>query len=385
MPTRRICSLPPHAGTAGSTVPSPSIRLSLGVSSASSSSSSNIPRRLHVSLHLRLLLLTLALALVSALAPSAIIPSSQAGQRLFQESFATDPARNEWSIWGTNGLFRWDSPKGALAVTWDSSVGNNYFQRPVGTVLARTDDFRLAFDLNLDDIAVGTTPGMPYTFEIAVGFLNRKQATQPGFLRGTGFNSPNVAEFTYFPDSGFGATVSPTVISAQHQFATSFNVPVELAPGTTYHVEMVYTASDRTLRSSLSADGVRTALLPATLSAGFDDFRLDTLAIASYSDAGQDPMFAGSVLAHGWVDNIELEAPEPPVTKLTGGWNGTSWRVGFVGLAGWTYTLERSLDLVNFTPIGVAVEGVGAGGAQYLDDPTPGPELGLYRVRVERP
>jgi hypothetical protein len=42
--------------------------------------------------------------------------------------------------------------------------------------------------------------------------------------------------------------------------------------------------------------GVRITQL---LNTNFADFRLGSISVSSYSDAGQDPQYAGSVLAHG--------------------------------------------------------------------------------------
>src|SRR5438105_4188685 len=109
------------------------------------------------------------------------------------ESFGTDPLQHGWKIFGDTNLFFWDSTNQVLDVTWDSSQSNSYFYYPLGTVIARTDDFSLAFDLQLADIGVGRNTNKASSFSIGVGFLNLQQATQTNFFRGTGVDSPDLA------------------------------------------------------------------------------------------------------------------------------------------------------------------------------------------------
>ena len=101
----------------------------------------------------------------------------------FTEDFSTDPAANGWQIFGNTNLFQWDSTNQNLRVTWDSSLTNSYFHRPLGTILTRDDDFSLNFDLTFADYASGTTPGKPYAAPVAIGFLNLDQAAHTNFSR----------------------------------------------------------------------------------------------------------------------------------------------------------------------------------------------------------
>jgi hypothetical protein len=111
------------------------------------------------------------------------------------ENFSANPLQNGWQIFGNTNLFQWDSTNHNLAVTWDSSQTNSYFYHPLGTVVTRNDDFSVAFDLRIDDAAIGG-----YGFELAIGLFNLADATCPNFFRGTGYDSPNLVEFDYFPD-----------------------------------------------------------------------------------------------------------------------------------------------------------------------------------------
>ena len=122
------------------------------------------------------------------------------------EDFATDPRTRGWTLFGDSTLFVWNAASDNVSVTWDSSRTNSYFYLPLGTILPRADDFSLALDLKISDIAAGVTK--PSTFELAFGFLNLVDATKTNFFRGNGLDSPNLVEFDYFPAAG---NISPTI------------------------------------------------------------------------------------------------------------------------------------------------------------------------------
>ena len=82
---------------------------------------------------------------------------------------------------------------------------------------------------------------------------------------------------------------------------------------------MNYSASNRVLRTSATKNALPFGPLgDVVLPAGFD-FRVDSFAVSSYSDAIQAPPtnYYGSVLAHGVVDNVQLSLPPPLLTRLT--------------------------------------------------------------------
>src|SRR5207245_6985164 len=93
---------------------------------------------------------------------------------------------------------------------------------PLGTLLARDDDFSVAFDLRLNDFVAGPDPQLPSTFPLSDGFLNLAEASQPGFLRGTGYSAPDLAEFSFFPDPG-GAWIYGPSLTAVMIDSTGFN------------------------------------------------------------------------------------------------------------------------------------------------------------------
>src|ERR1041385_3171949 len=305
------------------------------------------------------------------------------GAVTFQEDFAANPIARSWRAYGDGSLFNWNSTNQNLEVTWDSSHPNSYFARPLNTVLSRGDDFEFAFDLRLSDVSVGTTPGKPSTFELAIGFINLAEANATNFLRGTGTDSPDLAEFDYFPDSGFGATVSPTMISSNVQFATSFNSPLELTTNDLFHVSMSYTASNQTLVTVMTRDGLAFGpIADVRLDTNFTDFRADHFAISSYTDAGQDPQFAGSFLAHGVVDNLVVTAPDPPILNLSGRQTNGAWRMEFTSRTNWLYTLERTGDFLSWSNVSLATPGVEGG--LVLSDTNAVAAKAFYRVRARR-
>jgi hypothetical protein len=194
-----------------------------------------------------------------------------------------------------------------------------------------------------------------------------------------------VVEFDYFPDSGFGATISPTVISSNGVFASGFNSPLALALNDLYHVELRYAASNLTLSTTVTRNGAPFGPIADVVldGAAFTDFRVDAFAVSSYSDAGQDPDWDGSIRAHGRLDHVEWEVPEPPVGALTVGVRDGRGTVEFESQTGWVYTLEGAEDLRAWEPASAPTPGV-AGRLALTDGRVPGDRV-FYRVRAERP
>ncbi len=292
------------------------------------------------------------------------------GGVVWWEDFASDPLARGWSIFGDTNLFRWNATNQNLEVTWDSSRSNSYFQLPLGTLLTRRDDFSVALDLKLSDIAIGVNPGKPGTFQIAFGFLNQANARQTNFIRGTGSDSPNVVEFNFFPDSGYGPTVWPAVFSTNSVMNyggsgdfSLFDLPV----GVPMRFVLSYTASNQTAAVSITTNGELIGpVTSARLMTNFSQFILNTFAIASYSDARQSPFMPGSILAHGVVDNVVVSAPLPPVRDFRGGLAGENWQGTFQSRTNWNYLLQASENLLGWTNISPMI--AGSGQAMNLTD-----------------
>ncbi len=323
--------------------------------------------------------------LALALAGGVVMFTQFAGAGTLQEDFSTNPAAQGWQVFGSTNLFSWDATNQALQVTWDSSQPNSYFYHRLGTILTRDDDFTIGFDLRLADIKPGVNTNKSGAFELAIGLFNFNQATRTNFLRGTGSDSPNLVEFDYFPDAGFGPTIWPTFIATNSAF--NYNGPSDytalpLTTGDWFHVVMNYTAADATLTTTMTRNGAAFGPInPVSLSTNFTDFRADTLAISSYSDTGDD---YDSLLAHGTMDNLSVTTPPPPVAGMTSGFvDQTMWEVDFTSRSNWLYTLERTTDFQTWTAASSTLGGNGTNLALHEAQAAPG--RGFYRVRAQRP
>src|SRR5205823_11558731 len=145
----------------------------------------------------------------------------------------------------------------------------------------------ISFDVHLLDIRVGNTPGKTNEFEIALGLLSYRNATNSKAFRGAGvsttYGARNIIEFDYFPDAGFGDTFSTTVISSNNVFAYYNNFPLELTLEDTYRIAVSYTASNEVLRTSATKNGLPFVSLGDVSLAGKPDFRVDAFGVTSYS------------------------------------------------------------------------------------------------------
>ncbi len=303
------------------------------------------------------------------------------------ESFATNPLTHGWHLFGNTNLFLWDSTNQNLRVTWDSLQTNSYFYLPLGTILDRQDNFSVAFDLEMSDIAAGVATNA--SFPLAIGLINLLDATRTNFFRGSPAHlQPNLVEFTFFPDTaGYGPTIWPDIWSTNGTLAGNDNgdygyTIMDLPIGVVMRITLSYSASNQTLNTTLVTNGVSIPLNRLTIGTNFTDFRVAAFAIPSYSDAGQNPRYANSILAHGIVDNVLLTVPPPPVQNLTGKFAGNQWQASFTSLTNWLYTLERTGDLRSWTAVSTGTPGIG--GTLILPDPTAFTRQ-WYRVNAQRP
>jgi hypothetical protein len=311
----------------------------------------------------------------------------------FQETFASDPAARGWRNFGDASLHRWNATSQNLEVTWDSSRTNSFYYVPLGTILGQNDDFSVSFELRLTDIRVGSTTGKSNEFQIAVGLLNYSNATNANAFRGSGvspaYGVRNTIEFNYFPDAGYGATFATVAISTNNRIYPVHNFPLVLTTGDTFRIALNYTASNQLLRTSATRNASPYGMPPnnslGDLSlGGRQDFRVDSFAVISYSDVipGAPLSVQGSVLAHGTVDNIEFTVPLP-VTNLRLSRPNANWQATFSSRTNWSYSLERSVDLVLWEPASAAV--AGNNGTILLTDPNGSVGKAFYRVRAGRP
>lgn len=332
---------------------------------------------------------------IRSLAFASLFALSVAHATTITEDFTNDPSQSGWKTFGDTNLFQWDSANQNLAVTWDSSQSNSYFYHPLGTILARDDDFSVSFDLRLNDFVAGIDPQMPSTFPLSVGFLNLAEAAQPDFLRGTGYSAQDLTEFSFFPDPG-GAWIYGPSLTAVMIDTTGFNyssggyAPDSLATNDVYRVNLTYTASNSNLVMTLTRNNVMfVSNCVAYLGTNFTDFRMDAISISSYSQAGQDTnnyggvVYAGSILAHGALDNFVVTLPPPPVKNLTGAFSNGLWQGQFLSRSNWLYTLERTTDFVSWTDVSTSTSGTRTN--LFLPDANTPADKAFYRVRAERP
>jgi hypothetical protein len=238
--------------------------------------------------------------------------------------------------------------------------------------------------VRLDDIGPGPDTNKPYSFNLSIGLLNHDVATQPEFLRGTGYSSPDLAEFAYFWDSGYGATAWPVLVDSFGSFnfsSTNDYALFALTSGDWFRVVMTYTAASQTLLTTITNLALNTGIrITAPLDDYFTDFAVDAISISSYNDTdGYD----GSVLAHGAVDNLTVTVTRPPIKNMTGAFSNGVWQVQFISQSNWSYTLERSTNFLSWD--GASTPTSGNGTNLVLSDINAPPDQGFYRVRAHQP
>jgi len=291
------------------------------------------------------------------------------------ENFATDPAADGWQTFGDASLFNWDSTNQDLAVTWDSSHTNSYYYHPIGTFLTSGDDFTISFDLLLND-AVNDGG----TFQLAAGFLNLGNAVSPGFLRGTGDNATNVVEFDYFMDPFYGNSLAASELDASGLVADIYD-DAPLDTNTTYHVSITHVAGMPLVSAQVTVSNQPYSSLSSSyIEPGFDDFRVDTISISSYSDQNA---YGASILAHGTIANLSVTATTRPVGKIKGQFIGSVWQVQFISRANWLYILQRTTDFQNWTPVSPVTSGTDD--TLILQDTSAPSTQGFYRVLAYQP
>lgn len=313
-----------------------------------------------------------------AIASVFAVTAASASAVTLTENFSTDPLQHGWKMFGDTNLFHWNATNQNLAVTWNSTNQNSFFYRPLGTILAKDDNFTLSFNLRLDDVAV-----INYGQQVALGLLNFSEATNAAFSRPNA-NSPNLFEFDYFPDAGFGASIDATLADMTVSAASSSdfyfiydNLPMQ--PGITYQITLAHTAGTTNLTGQVFTNGVLYTALPQVYAGPITDFRLDTLSVSSYADDG----YGDDILAHGVVDDFTVTLPPPPVQNLAVALSGGVPQIQFTGRTNWLYTLQRTTDFQAWTNVSPATSGVA--GTLILSDTNTLSRQAFYRVRAERP
>ncbi|HEY3863605.1 MAG TPA: hypothetical protein VGO59_17150 [Verrucomicrobiae bacterium] len=295
------------------------------------------------------------------------------------EDFSNNPAADGWQAFGDANLFTWQPAGQEMHVTWDSTKPNSFYFHPLGTVLTSNDAFSLSFDLLLT--GADTNEDGTNALELGIGFLNLAGAENPNFLIGTGENATNLAEFEFYPAAGeYGGlpSLDATLIDTNGYYYFAYD-DIPWGFGMFYHVTITHAAGTSALTGQILANGQLYSTLPGGFSEGTGDFRLDAVSINSYSDAGTAALdFPSSITADGFVKNMFVTAPPPPVTYLSGAFTNNAWQAQFWSRTNWNYTLEKSANLQTWLSLGPAAAGTG-GPLALQDTNTPGPSV-FYRV-----
>ena len=157
---------------------------------------------------------------------------------------------------------------------------------------------------------------------------------------------------------------------------------VGLDSGVTYHVVLSHPAGAALVSGQVFVNGqLYTALPVSYLSTNFTDFRLNAVAVSSYT-ATNDP-WPDSLLAHGSVANFVVTVPPPPIQNLAGIFSNGIWQAQFISRSNWLYTLERTTDFKSWTDVSSATSGNGTN--LFLPDTNARADKAFYRVKAERP
>lgn len=299
------------------------------------------------------------------------------------ENFSSNPLADGWQMFGDTNLFQWDCTNQNLDVTWDSTQVNSYFYHPLDTVLMSNENFSVAFDMELNE-----AEAYNYGFQLSVGLFNLAEATNAAFQRSTSYNSPDLVEFDYFPDVGYGPTTWPVMVDFTSGF--NWNGPSDYAiyaPNLNdwYHIVMTYTASNQTLMTTMT-NFEQTSGIAITDPIGltfdgtpFANFRVDAISISSYQDDG----FGDSIYAQGVIDNIVVTLPPAPIRNLTGAFTNGVWQAQFCSLCNWTYALVRTTNFQCWTTVSPSLPGNGTN--LILQDTNPPACQAFYSVNASNP
>jgi len=303
------------------------------------------------------------------------------------ENFSRNPAQgNTWWVAGDPSHFSWNADRQRLDVTWDSTRPNAFFLRPLPTILTRAESFRFRFRLQVTDMR--TTPGES-TFQLAAGLVRSIDTQSSNFFRGAGvhpvWGPRNLIEFDYFPPSeAVTATFSAVAVATNNtRWAMVNRFPFELEAAVPYEIEIRHTAASSQLELEVLRDGLPMTRGTTSLDARFGDFRVDAFAVISYNGSHQPAGYGGQILAHGSIDDIEIEFPAGPRVVLRPSSHPEPATFALDVIPGWMPVLERRVGTDPWQSLPAVP--VSANLQWHLTDTEPPPFTALYRARLERP
>jgi len=199
----------------------------------------------------------------------------------------TSEVLSPWKFFGNTELIQPpQSSEKSVIFNWNTESANSALFIPIGYKINQQSDFKISTVFELTSLNIEFTPGSFYGFEIAFGLFDSSQVLKDTYIRGSGVDSPDLVEWDYFPDTGFGGTISPTIVDQDSDFFPTFNFPIELPIGKDIRVDLVFDSSDMILKSSLEFNESVIEMEPVKLSDQdtFDGFDLDSAGFVSYKD-----------------------------------------------------------------------------------------------------
>ena len=275
-----------------------------------------------------------------------------AGHAALVHRFDQDPAELGWQLFGSPSLFSWDASLESLSVRWDSSQGNSYWYHPLERPVTTANSFQFEVEFLMEQIALDDS--WPGTFQIAMGLTRWADAVRPEFQRAVATSPRNLIEWNYFPAWGpFLPTLAAVVVLQDGTWRVNHDNLLELPTGSWCRLQLDFDAPTRVLRAQLFVEGVAYGVAQVVQLRDSDpSFLLDTVAISSYSDAGQEAPYFGRILANGWVRAIRFEVSPPPIAQLqihplaTG-----EFLLRFQAQPGWRYQVESTSQLGQWTHV----------------------------------
>ena len=280
----------------------------------------------------------------------------------WSEDFSSDPSTRGWKASGEIQRFTWNAAAGRLDVQWDTLGAHSFFAHPITPAVAPTDAFALSFDLQLNHAEGGVRQNRPGAMQVAVGFLNWTRATSQNYQRGAG-KAFETLEFNWFPEGwipGFGQvdpTLSATAYDEAGHVAAQFTYPYAFPLDRPQRVQITHQPAPHQVVIEILEDGQPSARVTLPLSDRFGAFQFDAVAVLVWDERTS---FGDSLQATGWIDNLTLITPDPPLGPLS---LGESQRdIHFLSQRGWSYQLEATSDLGDqnsWQPLGLPISGTG--------------------------
>ena len=161
-------------------------------------------------------------------------------------------------------------------------------------------------------------------------------------MRGTGTDSPNLVEWDYFPDTGFGATVSPALASSKSEFSAGFTFPAELTKGKVYTVRMGYDGSTGVLKTEMLEEGKPwKTIAEVKRKNAHAGFLVDTFSISNFTAKGSE----SSLFATGTIDELAIATSRSGPSFVDVHLDEGQWRARAFVVAPDDWQLQRSGDL----------------------------------------